>query len=252
MNKLQSIARRLVSNVKNIILGVPQPCEQNPIETFIKKPQQKYLMFERAIDYINYECIEGDILEFGVFMGQSLSMLSYAYRFNWINDMLRRIVGFDSFEGLDEEFEGHPRWKQGFCKINHRLNTILPVGSPVTPKGVIDLFAVCKLSPPELEVGKFSDVIPKVIGNKYKKAALVHIDCDLYEATRDVLNYLEPILQDGTMILFDDWFNYKGNPRKGEARAFKEFLEKNAKWEAIHYRQYHIYSNSFILIKRGE
>ena len=58
------------------------------------------------------------------------------------------------------------------------------------------------------------------------------------------------VLSDGTMVCFDDWFMYKGNPNQGEQRAFREFLEAHPHWQAIPYQPYSVFCNSFILSRR--
>lgn len=60
-----------------------------------------------------------------------------------------------------------------------------------------------------------------------KKLSAVHIDCDYYESTKDVLQFIKPLLQEGTIILFDDWHLFKGNPNYGEPKAFSEFIKEN-------------------------
>jgi hypothetical protein len=122
-------------------------------------------------------------------------------------------------------------------------------GDPVTKEVTLDLFRRSGRDAPELEVGFFQDTIPRTVPAKYKSAAIVHIDCDLYESTKMVLEGLAPILQEGTVLLFDEWFSYKGNPAKGEARAFFEFLETRPEWRAQAYQPYGPYSNSFILYR---
>lgn len=66
-----------------------------------------------------------------------------------------------------------------------------------------------------------------------KKLAFVHIDCDYYSSTKEVLNYIEPYLQEGTVILFDDYYCFKGNEQYGEQRAFNEFKKANPKLSFI-------------------
>ena len=56
--------------------------------------------------------------------------------------------------------------------------------------------------------------------------------------------------QDGTMVLFDDWFLFKGHPDKGESRAFSEFLTAHREWEAVPYRTYGTCGRAFILSRR--
>ena len=46
------------------------------------------------------------------------------------------------------------------------------------------------------------------------KAALVHIDCDLYQSTKEVLSWLgkHDICTDGCVLLFDDWNCFRASP----------------------------------------
>ena len=69
------------------------------------------------------------------------------------------------------------------------------------------------------EPGWFEQTIAATISSKYQKAALVHVDSDLYASARCVLEGVAPILSNGGLVLFDDWFMYKGDPNEGEARA---------------------------------
>jgi hypothetical protein len=52
------------------------------------------------------------------------------------------------------------------------------------------------------------------------------------------------------MILFDDWFHYRGNPNRGEARAFREFTSAHPEWEPVHWTGYGTFCNAFILSRR--
>jgi len=195
--------------------------------------------YYNAVHYINAEFIEGDILEFGVYGGKSLSILAKAERIGMLrhrNPVRRRVIGFDSFLGLPEEREGHGFWKKG--------------SFAVSPKMVVKRFKKEGLDEPILEIGLFEDTLPKVLGSKYSKAALIHVDCDIYESTITVLDAVEPILQDGTIIAFDDWFLYKANPNKGENRAFQEFIKKYPHWQPIHWKSYGLGGNSFIMHRK--
>ena len=60
------------------------------------------------------------------------------------------------------------------------------------------------------------------------KFAIIHIDCDLYESTMDVLDYLfeNKHLLDGCMIFFDDWNCGNASPHLGERRAWSEITKK--------------------------
>jgi O-methyltransferase len=193
--------------------------------------------------------VPGDIVEFGVFTGISLALLAHAHSFD-PKGMNRRIVGFDSFQGLPDSGESHTRWQPGTCAANHSWHPLLRVGETVTPEITRRLFQVCGLDEPMLHIGSFEDTLSAAFPQTHSHVALVHFDCDLYESTRDALAAIAPALQDGTMLLFDDWFHYKGHPRKGEARAFGEFLAAHPEWGAVQYQPYATFCNSFILHRR--
>jgi len=79
------------------------------------------------------------------------------------------------------------------------------------------------------------------------KARIIHIDCDLYESTRDALNFCSTLIQDGTVIIFDDWFCFKGHPLRGEQLAFKEWQIANPKFLCSEYMREVPFRNSFII-----
>lgn len=217
--------------------------------TRLLRSDERTPAFLAAIDYINYEQVPGDIAEFGVFTGLSLALLAQGQTFD-SKGMPRRIVGFDSFEGLPASAEGHARWREGACRTSIAWHPFVEPGGRVTPEITERLFAACGLSAPELHVGLFASTVPAVVPSRYPAIALAHLDCDLYESTRCALEAMRPALQDGTVLLFDDWFHYRGNPEKGEARAFGEFLEAHPEWRAVHYRSYATFCNAFILSRR--
>jgi hypothetical protein len=215
--------------------------------------------FTYAIQYLNWERVEGDILEFGVANGKSLALLWRLHQENLRNWQYpddacheRRCAGFDSLEGLPAGGEPHPRWSKGSFATNYLWgHPAMAYDERVTAEGLHRLFQLCGLPRPELQVGWFDKTIAETIPSKFKKAALVHIDSDLYASARCVLEGVAPILSNGALILFDDWFMYRGDPNEGEARAFREFLEQHPEWQAIHYQPYSVFCNSFIMRKRG-
>lgn len=164
------------------------------------------------------------------------------------------VVAFDSFEGLPENT--HPRWPKGIFKNNRSTgHPTLAVDEPVTEEKILQMFDKCELPRPTLVKGYFSETIPRTLGTAHKPggvlnitaAALVHIDCDLYESCKDVLYGIKHLLQQGTLIYFDDWNNYKGDRSKGERRAVREFLEENKDIEFEEHLSYTAFCKSFIV-----
>jgi hypothetical protein len=112
--------------------------------------------------------------EFGVATGVTLRRIVAAAKGG-------RVLGFDSFQGLPEE------WRQGY-----------PVG----------MFATAPPSVPgaELRVGLFKDTLPR---EDFSTCTLAHIDCDIYSSAKDVLKALE-VVPAGCIVVFDELFGYKG------------------------------------------
>ena len=142
----------------------------------------------------------------------------------------RKIIGIDSFNGLAAN--EHVRWPEGSFSVNHSWHPILKVGARVEPDHITSMFEYYSLDKPVIIKGYFSEV-GDVLNSICSKVSIIHIDCDLYEATKDALNLIRDKIQDGTIILFDDWFNFKASPTKGEQKAFFEFRQENPSISAV-------------------
>ncbi len=187
------------------------------------------------------------MLEFGTFAGTSLALLSHASAY--IDDRPRRVAGFDSFEGLPATADPHPEWGTGRFAHNEWWHPTLASGAPVTPDAVRHLFTACDLPAPVLYAGWFEETVPRAVA-AHPRVALLHVDCDLHEPAAYVLGAVAPVLQDGAIVLFDDWFLYGGNPARGEARACAEFLAGHPHWGATDYGAYGPFSKAFIFYRR--
>ena len=79
----------------------------------------------------------------------------------------------------------------------------------------------------QLIKGWFDDTIPSFIQeNKDFKVAFIHSDSDLYSSTKTMFELLKNHIQSGTVIVFDEYFNYP-NWEQGEFKAFQEFVRDN-------------------------
>lgn len=219
----------------------------DPTKNFISADVRSEF-FKAAIRFIDYELIEGDIFEFGVYSGRSLALLSYFHELSKRSihkiNFTRNIVGFDSFEGLPET-DGHPRWKKNLFNVNHSSHPLSKLGDKITDQTVYELFKLFSLQSPILQIGTFDKTVTHDNMAKFNKAALIHIDCDIYQSTKTVLDGIVNHLQEGTLLLFDDWFHFKGNKDKGEQKAFFEFMA-TSQWDFIEYQTYATFGKSFI------
>ena len=137
---------------------------------------------------------QGLILEFGVEKGASVNFL--ARRTD------RLVHGFDSFRGLP----------QGWAGTREDAGAFDLQGRP--PKVAANV---------RLHVGWFDATLPPFLAAEPANVALLHVDCDIYASTRVVFDQLAARLAPGTVIVFDEYYNYPGW-QQHEFRAFQEFL----------------------------
>ena len=196
-----------------------------------------------------------DILEFGVMLGYSAKILTECTKRFQLSST--RIHLFDSFEGLPEASEedqksyecinGH--WKKGILSTPTGLEVYLEheLRKKIGEKRV---FAV---------KGFFEQTLEEHIRKKkIQKALLVNLDCDLYSSSKYVLRTLMEydLLQDGTILICDDWMTSFGNPNLGQRKAVQEILEENPRWAFEPYFNYGLGSQVFVVhdlsVSRGK
>jgi hypothetical protein len=61
---------------------------------------------------------------------------------------------------------------------------------------------------------------------------------DLYGPTKSALFWVSGIIQQGTFLIFDEFFAFGGDQKKGEARALKEFLEVYTQFSVREFANY--------------
>jgi len=207
---------------------------------FIYTPREEFI--KEAMEYIAITRLEGDYMEFGVFQGRTFVPAYHFAQRNKLSSM--RFFGFDSFEGLppitgkDEGGE----FRKGQYSLS--LDQFTKV---ISKRGVsLDKISLVK--------GWYDKVLNGDTKAQLstRKAAFIFIDCDLYESTVPVLNFITDYLQSGTIIAFDDWYCFKGNPEKGEQRAFTEWLHKNLSFKALEFHKFGWSGNSFIIQHQKE
>lgn len=138
--------------------------------------------------------LNGFICELGVYRGQSLNNIARYYAPETVH-------GFDTFTGLPEH------WREGF------------------PAGAFDVSSENLFFEKNcvLHKGLFDNTLPVFLKQVEGPAKLVHVDCDLYSSSISALRTLASRIQPGTVIVFDEYFNYPGW-QDHEHKAFREFL----------------------------
>ena len=155
---------------------------------------------------------EGVVAEFGVWKGNSINFFAKKCP-------NARLYGFDSFEGLEEDWYGykHPHLK-GHFSLDGNL--------PTVESNVV------------LRKGWFEDTVPEFVSEiTGTQIHILHMDADTYKPTSYVLDSLANHIDSGTIIIFDEYFGYP-NYQLHEFKAFKEFVEKfNVKYKYIGYTE---------------
>lgn len=184
------------------------------IGRFALSESVKYI--DIAARWISWQNIEGDYCEFGVYTGRQFV---HAYQAITRNSQNSRFFAFDSFEGLPQP-EGvdliYPQFSKG--------------GLAATQQEFINNLKKHKVSLSNVEIvqGWYADVLSDELPPKIglSKVAIALIDCDLYASTILALDFLTDLLVDGAIIIFDDWFLFRGHPDLGPQKAFREWQSR--------------------------
>ena len=177
--------------------------------------------------------VDGEIAEFGTFSGFSTFSIARAMAAYWEifagyvalhNAAKKSLCLFDSFQGLPSSTNGvdaaspyvqTDRWKAG----------------AFTGLTKDELFALCASTYDQDKIriydGWYAATLPTIPAAT--KFAMLHLDCDLYSSTIEVLDHLftRKHLADGCVIFFDDWNCNRASPRFGQRRAWRETVEKH-------------------------
>ncbi|MFC6283172.1 MULTISPECIES: TylF/MycF/NovP-related O-methyltransferase [Polaromonas] len=182
--------------------------------------KNRWDVVDKLADYLVGTQLQGDYLEFGVFEGKTFS---YAFKIMAQLFPEMKFVALDSFEGLPEPkgIDANDSYTSGFykgqfaCSGEQFESNLRARGVDMSRVSTIKGWFDSSLSPGS----QASDTVSKV--------AAAWIDCDLYESTVPVLNFLTDRLSVGAVLLFDDWRCYRNLPEFGQQRACKEWLARN-------------------------
>tara|TARA_B110000211_G_scaffold10883_1_gene11477 strand:- start:1013 stop:1729 length:717 start_codon:yes stop_codon:yes gene_type:complete len=172
------------------------------------KSSSIFLKVEDIRNFAIYKAIENSknseniFLEFGVYTGGSINLFS-----KQLKTINANISGFDTFEGLTEDWLTHVFFPKGSLSLNSKL--------PKVEKNV------------RLIKGKIQDTLSSFLDeNSKKKIMFAHMDMDTYSSTKYALTKIKPFLRKGSVILFDELYGYP-NWQQEEYKAFTEVFNEN-------------------------
>lgn len=175
-----------------------------------------------GVEYICGCLVEGDVAEFGTASGATAKIIARSLKM-LDQKKVKKIHLFDSFEGLPAaesnvdataDMITSGKWSEkSFLELDEqKLKRLVQKYLPS------DRIVIYK--------GWFKDTLKLLPLSS--KLAMVHIDCDLYSSSREVLFFLfaNKIIQPGAIIFFDDYNANHASPELGERKAWSETIEK--------------------------
>jgi O-methyltransferase len=172
--------RQLLARMHEVTANVPCPHNESHILSFM-------------IEFLKLPAdMEGVIVEAGCFKGGSTAKFSHAA--SLIN---RKLVVFDSFEGIPSNNEEHTtsilgHSITGWFEEGSFAGRLDEVRSNIERFGVID---VCEFVP-----GWFEDTMPTFD----RRICAAYIDVDLASSTQACMKYLYPLLAPGGIMMSQD------------------------------------------------
>lgn len=135
-------------------------------------------------------------LEFGVYTGNTA---------NFFSEFTHKLYAFDSFEGLSEDWAGMDM-AQGTFDLNGKLPELNSNIEPV--------------------IGWVDDTLDDFLKKHNPKINFVHLDMDTYSPTKFTLEKIKPYLVKGSVIVFDELYQYIGW-EEGEYKALYEVFNED-------------------------
>jgi hypothetical protein len=175
----------------------------------------RYELYKLILD------VPGDIIECGVYQGNSFTWLANLSVILEPFAINRRIIGFDTFEGfasIDSSADPVDVSSDNFADTSYEIiSKSLQNLDAVRPVNKVNRF--------ELVKGDIVTSLPKYVDeHPWMTCAMLILDTDLYKPTLTALTTILPIMPKGAVVVFDE-YNYQNFP--GETQAVRELLDLN-------------------------
>lgn len=175
----------------------------------------RYELYKLVLD------VPGDIIECGVYQGNSFTWLANLSVILEPFAINRRIIGFDTFEGfssIDSSADPADVSSDNFADTSYEIiSRSLENLDTVRPVNKVNRF--------ELVKGDIVTSLPKYVDeHPWMTCAMLILDTDLYRPTLTALSTVLPIMPKGAVVVFDE-YNYQNFP--GETQAVRELLDLN-------------------------
>jgi hypothetical protein len=196
-----------------------------------------------VFEFIARSGIQGDYIEFGVFQGDLFNLALRTARNSFRAAPSRafpgRFIACDSFQGLPDVPSMHDTdnvWEAGLYRSS-----------------LDDFHKSIAGAARGIEVlvlpGWFEDTLTPANREKHgiRKIAIANVDADLYESAVLCLDFITPALQNGTVLIFDDFYHVGASMSAGEPRAIREWLVRNPQIHLTPLRQHGLLGMIFVV-----
>ena len=206
-------------------------------------PEQAILESVPA-EYLVRSGLSGHYLEFGTYWGRSFFPAYYRFR----QILKGNFYAIDSFQGLSQPDEQETLFTAG--DYRHRTYNF-------NLKSFVALARLIGMEPERLKLvpGYYSETLvghhAREYGLEPHSVSVCVIDCDLYEPTRQALDFVTPLLEPGALLYFDDWRLCRASPDVGERAAALAWLRDNPGIELVELHRTHWQHQWFIFNRRG-
>jgi hypothetical protein len=177
--------------------------------------------------------LPGDIVEIGVGRGDSF--------FSWCKflevfsptDTSRKVIGFDSFEGLTDFTPADGPLAPASDKVVGGWSPRSAIDEVDRLNDLHNANNVCAKVRGMLVAGKVQDTVPTFEEKQRPgmRISLLHVDVDLFAPTACVLDHFYDLIVPGGVVVFDE---YAMAPWAGESKAWDVFAKERgilAKWK---------------------
>jgi len=211
-DRLETLFQDHDYSLSDILINFPSHVRRRELANFVSH----YELFKPTID------LPGCIVEFGVSRGGSFFTWAKLLETFCTGDRSKKVFGFDHFEGNQHFVEEDGKLIPGaFQKV---------VGGFKAPKEAIEeLNSIANddnFVPgnrrSNLIIGDLMETLPDFLTeNPGLRISLLHIDVDLYEPTKFLLEQVMPLVVTGGVVILDE---YGLIPWQGETKAVEEYF----------------------------
>lgn len=171
---------------------------------------ERILSLCNAVEFLEQNGVEGDIVECGVWRGGSMAAVARTLMRQPSSH--RRLWMYDTYDGMSEpttkdvDFQGQPA-RQLMDQQDRSDAKSVWCCSPLEQVKM----TMSETGYPQEQIrfveGKVEDTLPEQVPDRI---ALLRLDTDWYESTRCELEYLFPKLVPGGVLIIDDYGHWEG------------------------------------------